>query len=104
MFWAGLNVPDQYTNKTIPTIPTSVVAGVGCPELVEIPKNRFRTYQPLVVGSNLIVHNLGYSEVMVEVRNDATGELVACRVVNETTTSCELELSMTVAVARITVR
>lgn len=93
--------------KVVPTIPTSTTppaSGLGCPELVKIPKNRFRTYQPLVVGSNLIAHNLGYSEVMVEVRNDTTGELVACRVINETTTSCELELSMAVATARITVR
>lgn len=106
-FVAGPLGSNSLCVKFIPTIPTSTTppaSGVGCPELVKIPKNRFRTYQPLVVGSNLIVHNLGYSEVMVEVRNDATGELVACRVVNETTTSCELELSMTVAVARITVR
>lgn len=35
MFWAGTNTPDNYTNKTIPTVPTAVT-GSGC-SLVTLP-------------------------------------------------------------------
>lgn len=63
----------------------------------------FRVVQALVAGNNVITHNLGGSDVEVEVRNDATGAIISARVIAETPTTTTLFVPVAVAAARITV-
>jgi hypothetical protein len=66
--------------------------------------NLFRVVQALVVGPNVITHNLGQSAVMVEVRDNVTGADIAVAVTGETTTTTTINVSLAVAAARISIR
>jgi hypothetical protein len=63
----------------------------------------FRVVQPLVAGNNIIAHNLGFSPVEVEVRNNATGGTISATVVAESTNSVTLFVPVAVASARISI-
>jgi hypothetical protein len=63
----------------------------------------FRVVQPLVAGNNVITHGLGYSPVMVEVRNNANGAIISHNVVAESTNSVTISVGVAVAFARISV-
>lgn len=63
----------------------------------------FRVVQPLVAGNNVITHNLGFSPVEVEVRNNATGSEISVNVVAESTNSVTIFVPVAVAQARISI-
>jgi hypothetical protein len=105
MFWGGTSTPDGYTAKTFPQIPTTVVAGQDGCFLVTLPTGRFRDYTSLVANTPYTVnHNFGFKEVMVEVRDNLNGALTSCRVINETSTSCQIIVPVDQPNVRITVR
>lgn len=61
----------------------------------------FRVTQALVAGNNVITHNLGFSPVEAEVRNNATGAIISATVVAESTNSVTIFVPVAVASARI---
>lgn len=62
-----------------------------------------RVVQPLVAGINVIVHNLGFSPVQVQVWNNSTGSAISVRVVAESTSSVTISVPVAVAMARINI-
>lgn len=63
----------------------------------------FRVVQPLVAGNNVITHNLGFSPVEVEVRNNANGAIISATVVAESTNTTTIFVPVAVASARISI-
>ena len=49
-----------------------------------------RIVQPLVAGSNVITHNLGFVPTEVEIRDNITGDEISLRVTAETATTVTL--------------
>lgn len=76
---------------------------VGAAGLLTSQADIVRVAQPLVAGNNVITHNLGFSPVEVEVRNNATGAEIAVRVVAETINSVTIFVPVAVASARISI-
>lgn len=66
---------------------------------------KFRVVQNLVAGANVITHNLALTNtaVIVEVRDNTTGELTVVSVTNETANSVTLTVSMAATGQRITI-
>jgi hypothetical protein len=74
------------------------VGGLG----VTVQQNDvLRLVQPLVAGNNVLTHNLGFSPLMVEVRNNATGAIISATVVAESTNTVTIFVPVAVALARI---
>jgi len=69
-----------------------------------IGSGRFRTVVSLSAGTNTISHGLGYSEVMVSTRDDATGQEINIPVTNETVSSVDLNPTIAISNVRITIR
>jgi hypothetical protein len=76
---------------------------VGAAGLLTSQADIVRVTQPLVAGDNIITHNLGFSPVEVEVRNNSTGAEIAVRVVAETINSVTIFVPVAVASARISI-
>lgn len=74
---------------------------VGIAGVQTSPQDVVRVVQPLVAGNNVVVHNLGFSPVEVEVRNNATGALISATVVAETINNATIFVPVAVASARI---
>jgi len=66
---------------------------------------KYRTVQNLVVGNNIINHNLALTTtpVMLETRDNVTGSLVASRVVSETANTTTINVSSAISNVRITI-
>lgn len=62
-----------------------------------------RVNQPLVAGNNVITHNLGRSDVEVEIRNNANGSEISARVVAETVNTVTIFVPVAVASVRISI-
>jgi len=94
--------------KTFPAgAPVNVIgfdSNGNCVQGIPNEGTPFRVIQALVIGANTITHNLGYSPVMVEVRDNVTGSEIAVRVTGETATTTTIDASVVVAAARITIR
>lgn len=91
-----------FTNAAgVPVVTAGGTVVIGaCPLPVD---DVFRIVQPLVVGNNVITHNLGKAPVEIEVRNAATGAEISVSVVAETTTSVTISVPVAVASARISI-
>lgn len=64
----------------------------------------YRVTQTLAAGNNILNHNLGYSDVLVSVRDSVTGEEVLVEVVAETATTTTVKVLASVVNAVITVK
>lgn len=78
-----------------------MVMTVGTPGVQSTVNDVVRVVQPLVAGNNVITHNLGYSPVEVEVRNNANGAIISAQVVAESTNTATVFVPVAVALARI---
>jgi hypothetical protein len=74
---------------------------MGVAGVQSVQNDVVRIVQPLVAGNNVITHNLGFSPLMVEVRNNATGAIISARVIAESTNTVTIFVPVAVALARI---
>lgn len=66
--------------------------------------NSFRVVQTLVPGANIITHNLANSVIMVEVRDNTTGDEISVMVGETSANTCTITVLSSVASARITIK